>query len=190
MSISGRLRGPVRGAVDGAGRMLANALARLTASRTAGRPLVVLDIDNTLADSWPSFLRSWPGERERLASLTVLPGVKTVAHDEPVEAGAAVAFVSYRNVWDWPVTFAWLRRNGFAVRWWNLILVNSPEEKLRHLRRWVPGRAVTYWDDLSYGHESGEVRFHADVIAEVERLDLRYHGYGDIIALSAAGTAD
>ena len=80
-----------------------------------GDKIVVLDIDNTIADAWPSFLRPFDSQRSRLASLEVLPNVKGVAHDAPVAEGATIIYLSHRNLWEWPVTYRWLRGNGFVV---------------------------------------------------------------------------
>ena len=151
---------------------------------SAGDTVVVLDIDNTLAHAWPSFLEPFDSHRARLAGLPVLPNVKAVLHDEPHAAGTTIVYLSHRNAWEWPVTFRWLREHGFSVAPDRLILVPDAAVKVRHLRRLASGRDVVYWDDLSFGHETGTTSFHDDVIARVRALPLTYHGWDEIEALT------
>ena len=184
MSVRAKLAPAASGAIDGVSRVVGRAQTALTCRSAGAGPLVVLDIDNTIADTWPTLQRAWSSERARLAALPVLGGMKVVAHDAPLADGSRVIFLSHRRLWQWPVTFSWLRRNGFDARLTNVVLVASPSEKLGHLRRCAAGREVTYWDDLSHGHESGAVEFYTDVIAEVERLGVEYHGYDEILAIS------
>lgn len=159
-------------------------LLRLT---QAGDEIVVLDIDNTLADAWPSFLQPYDSQRARLAGLDVLPNVKAVLHDEPRAKGATVVYLSHRNLWEWPVTYRWLRTNGFVARPDRVILVPSAAAKVPLLRRIARARQVTVWDDLSHGHETGEIEFYAEVIELLAGVSLTYRGWDDIVTLSGKG---
>ena len=152
-----------------------------------GDKIVVLDIDNTIADAWPSFLRPFDSQRSRLASLEVLPNVKGVAHDAPVAEGATIIYLSHRNLWEWPVTYRWLRGNGFAVRPDRVLVVPSAAAKVPYLRRLARGRHVTFWDDLSRGHETGEIEFYTDVIDLLAGVSLTYRGWDDIVTLTGKG---
>jgi hypothetical protein len=142
--------------------------------------IVVLDIDNTLADAWPSFLGPTTTERARLSGLAPLPGMKAAAYhgDRPV------IFLSHRAWWHWDVTALWIRAQAMAGP---VVLVSDPGDKLAHLRHLVAhGGAVTYWDDLSHGTERGETELYGDVIEAVQTLGLDYHGYDEIEAIVAA----
>ena len=174
----------VRGVLDAASVRLGRVQVARVVRAAGDRPIVALDIDNTLADAWPSFLGSWANEGDRLASLPVLHAVKAAAHDAPIASGHQPVFISHRNLWHWPVTYRWLRRNGFAATRSNVVLVAAPSHKLEHLRRCSEGRDVVYWDDLSHGHESGTVGYYDEVIAAVRDLPVDYHGYEEIVALT------
>ena len=152
-----------------------------------GDRIVVLDIDNTIADAWPSFLQPYDSQRSRLASLEVLPNVKAVAHDAPRDQGATIVYLSHRNLWEWPVTYRWLGAHGFSVRPGRLLLVPSAAAKVPYLRRLARGRDVTFWDDLSRGHETGEIEFYAEVIELLAGVSLTYRGWDDIVTLSGKG---
>ena len=170
------------------GDAIAWAQVSWVATRTPrGEAIVVLDIDNTLADSWPSFLRPYRSHRDRLARLDVLPNVKEVAHDQPLLDGATILYLSHRNLWEWPVTYRWLGGHGFAVRPDRLVLVPDAASKLRHLRRLARHHRVTVWDDLSFGHETGSVTFYTDVIDALAGASLTYRGWDDIVTLSGKG---
>ena len=180
----------IRRLADRAGGAIGAALTALAARRARGRPIVVLDVDNTLADSWPTFARTWPGERARLDAIEPLRSVKAVAHDAAVERGDAVLFLTHRGWRHWEQTVRWLRRHGFAASPLNVVLVARPADKIGHLRRLARAGPVTYWDDLSHSHELGEPVLHAEVIAAVGRLDVDHVGWATISALAKGSTDD
>lgn len=182
----------VLGAVGFAWSVSTRAQAALVGRRAGAGPIVVLDIDNTIADSWPSFAGRYPSERARLASLPPLPNIKAVAHDQPLAAGATVVFLSHRHPWEWSVTYRWLRRHGFDAHWWNVLLVPSAMAKVPYLRRFASGggargRAVTVWDDLSRAHETGAIVFYDEVLELVRGISLTSYGWADIVAVTGLG---
>jgi hypothetical protein len=161
--------------------------------RAAGRRgVTVLDIDNTLADTWPSYLDDWPDHRSRLRGLVPLPGMRAAAYDTAIARGDVVIFLTHRNWWEWRLTLRWLRDEGYPVSVAHLVLVASPGDKIAHLQRLVgTGSPVTYWDDLSHGQESGRPQRYVEVVAAVESLRLEsgrleYHGVDEIEAIVAA----
>ena len=101
--------------------------------------------------------------------------------------GATIVYLSHRNLWEWPVTYRWLRTHGFVVRADRLLLVPSAAAKVPLVRRMAEGRTVTMWDDLSFGHETGEVRFYDDVIDSLGGVSLTYRGWADIVGLTGRG---
>jgi hypothetical protein len=178
----------LRGALDRAGRAVSSVQVRWCRWRSGDRRVTVIDIDNTLADAWPSYLVEWSSHRDRLRSLTVLPGMRVAAHDAALARGDLVVFLSHRNWWEWGLTRRWLLENGFAVGVANLVLVASPADKIDHLRTMVSGGPVLLWDDLTHAQESGEPQHYVEVVDEVRALGLEYHGYDEIEAIvEAAG---
>lgn len=174
-SLKQRLRRPI----DAVGLRIASAQVRRFRRANPGA-IVVLDIDNTLADAWPTFAQGHPNERARMRAMVSLPGMKAAAYD----GDRPVLFLSYRDWWHWPLTRAWLRAQGMTG---TLVLVSSPAQKLRHLRHLASGPGpVVYWDDLSHGTEQGATELYQDVIDAVRALALEYHGYDEIEAVIAA----
>lgn len=149
------------------------------------RPLWVVDIDNTVAHTWPSFAGGHATEAQRLASLPPLEGM--CSRVRAAGPSVKVLFLSVRPYGAYCATRRWLARQGLPAGLSSLALVESPAEKLRLLRLGLaanPGRDVEYYDDLSRGHETGSVEFYADLIAEARRLPLRYYGCEELAAIN------
>ena len=187
----GGVKGVLRRAVVLLGTLVGRLQVLVVTRRSGNRPVWVLDLDNTLADTWPSYLGRHASERARLAGLEPLAGMLAAAYEPARAAGARVVVLSHRNLWHWTVTRSWLRANGVDVGWAELVLVASPNDKIAHLRRLCAGgREVTYWDDLTHGTERGRHGSYEDVVEAVRRLPLTYHGEAEIAAVVAAADPD
>lgn len=177
----------IRRAIDLVALAVGHASLSVVLWRTGGSPVTVLDIDNTLADSWPTLVTRITSERERLRGLAPLPGMRSVAHDPAIARGDAVIYLSHRSLWFGPLTNRWLREAGFDASPLRVILVPSAAAKTAFLRRIADGsRQVDYWDDLSHGTERGATLLYADVIDLVRAMPLDYHGIDDIRAATSA----
>lgn len=170
----------LRGLLDAAGGQVARWQVRRFRRRHPG-PITVLDIDNTLADAWPTLQRDWPSDRARQRAMQPLPGMKPAAYDTAI---GPVLFLSHRNWWDWGLTRRWLAAHGMRG---TLVLVASARDKIAHLEVLVgTGGPVTYWDDLSHGTEHGSTQLYDEVIDAVRRLGVEHHGRDEIEAIVAA----
>ncbi|HKY14505.1 MAG TPA: hypothetical protein VJM33_06235 [Microthrixaceae bacterium] len=178
----------LRRALDRVGHAVSSVQVRWCRWRGGGRRVTVIDIDNTLADAWPSYLVEWSSHRDRLRSLTVLPGMRVAAHDAALARGDLVVFLSHRNWWEWGLTRRWLHANGFAVGVANLVLVASPADKIDHLTALSEGGPVAVWDDLTHAQETGEPQQYAEVVDAFAMLGVEHHGFAEIEAIvEAAG---
>ncbi len=138
--------------------------------------LIIFDIDNTLADTWPSFLSDWKSEEERLLSLPVFDGMRRLVHLE-VKNGNRVLFLSARNPKYHFITREWLDKNGFDKI--PFILVENPKDKIYFIKN-APG-ILDFYDDLSFNHENGLVIFYQSLIDQVKDIgNVRYYGYEHI----------
>jgi hypothetical protein len=147
--------------------------------RTGG-PLLVVDIDNTIAATHAYEMAS-PGRQIRVEALEPVPAV--AAWLEERAPGTAIVYLAARHLWTYRRTAAWLRWHGFPEG--ELILVPTAGHKLRYLRHACSRLKVVLIDDLSYLDDRGELRFHDEVIREVRRLDVTYLDYNDIAAIVA-----
>jgi hypothetical protein len=186
LSAKGRAKVVARRLVDGAGAMVGHAQLRWSIRGARDRTITVLDIDNTLADTWPSYLEDWPDHRLRLRALAELSGMRAAVYEPAVRRGDVVVFLSHRNWWEWGLTRKWLLDHGYAVPTASLVLVPSAAAKVAHLSRLTRAGTVVYWDDLSHGQESGTPQRYDEVVTAVQALRLEYHGVDEIEAIVAA----
>lgn len=144
-----------------------------------GNKVIVLDIDNTLADTYVSLKRKEKmSRRDRLLGLDKKKAVIDYINDSFTDY--KVFFLSARSNRDFWVTIKWLRSVGYKISFMNLVLVSRPKQKLRYLKILCKRNHLIYVDDLSYNHENGQVKFYTDVIEEVLHLNIKYIGYSDI----------
>jgi len=180
-------RAILRRVIDLQALALGHVLLTVVLWRSRGRAVTVLDIDNTLADSWPTLTAPVASERERLAGLALLPGMRATAHDPAIATGDVVVYLSHRPLWFAPLTLHWLRSAGYDASPLRVILVPSAAAKIGFLRRLADGsRQVDYWDDLSHGTERGTTELYAEVIDAVRSLPVTYHGLDEIAAVVSA----
>lgn len=145
----------------------------------------LVDIDNTLADTWPS-LRNYVyrNENHRYGSLSIFLGMRNFILDK-MEMKKRVIFISARSYLDYFSTLKWLSNNGLKSA--SVILVNRAEDKLSYIKMLLNrGVAVVYIDDLSYGHEYGEVRLYEKMIVKVKELEVEYLGVKEIELINSA----
>ena len=143
----------------------------------AGQPLWLFDIDNTLAVTWPSLVPPVAPEPQRLSQLPVHAGARALLA-EAGHAGAALAFLTARAHRSHAVTRAWLAAQLGVPASQPLFLVSRAARKEAFFFRAVATkRQVTVVDDLSYGHETGEVQMHQPLITALAQLPVRHIDY-------------
>jgi hypothetical protein len=154
-------------------------LFRSAVSKSNRRKLL-LDIDNTLADTWPSLSQTWESEQSRhLALAPILPVIQYLQSRYSVDEYDWI-FLTSRKYNMRKATIEWLRSQQLPARNGNVILVQSPAEKVELIKKYLKQPAA-YYDDLSYNHEKGEVRFYHNEIAEIKRIAIvEFFGYGEI----------
>ncbi|SHG02653.1 hypothetical protein [Pedobacter caeni] len=141
-------------------------------------PVYLVDIDNTLADTWPSLCgRVYGNERDRYRSLSVFLGMrKLIVHQRTM---AKVIFISARSYLNYQVTKRWLESCGLGGC--DLILVAKAADKMYYLKTLVSREiTVVYIDDLSYNHEHGELKLYHEMILELKDLPVTYLGLEEI----------
>jgi hypothetical protein len=146
-----------------------------------GRPLWVVDIDNTVAHTWPSLLEPAGSDAARLAALPPLEGMCDRVREAVPRV--RVVFVTVRPYAAYFATRKWLRAQGLPSGAANVVLVEEPAGKPALLEEGFhlfPWRQVEYYDDLSYHQETGSVKFYGDLIGRVRKLPLKYVGYWEL----------
>lgn len=136
--------------------------------------LAIFDLDNTLLNTYP-FLGEIDKEQMYL-NLPAHEGMFSV-FKQCLSEGKDVVVISARSYRYKGATYNWfnknLQRNDIPI-----FLVPSASSKLNFLKVAIRKRAkVVYFDDLSYNHENGDVKFYDNVIEEVRKLDLVYFDF-------------
>ena len=139
------------------------------------KKIYVFDIDNTLANTWPSLLvGNYENEKVRLESLAVFINMRNfILSRYRIDS---VLFISNRSVLQYFTTIKWLKSMEINVTTLNLILVENPKAKLYYLKVLSKHNDVVYIDDLSYGHENGKVSLYSEVICELKGIKMKYFG--------------
>ncbi len=181
----------VRRVVAGVQLMAARLQCRIVSALFKHRRVLVLDIDNTIADSWPTLVAPSVDERQRLSTLALLPGMKAHTFDRAQRRGDLVVFLSHRSLRWWLVTWRWLRAHHMSVSPLCLWCVPGAEHKVELLATLCAHHEVEVWDDLHHLHETGTAQAYRSVIEALESLPLEYHGVRDIEAVvaQAAGSS-
>lgn len=92
----------------------------------------IFDIDNTIANTWPSFLQSYSTLEERLLSLAVFHKMREHILDISSK-GNKVIFLTARPYNTYSLTFTWLKNLGLIENKYDL--VSKPLEKIDLLKK-------------------------------------------------------
>jgi hypothetical protein len=157
---------------------LANSLFLSLVHRGVYKQVVIYDIDNTLAHTWPSLVDQG---RADYGSLPYFEDVLTEIVNNNAKEDMLVLFCTVRPIGKYFVTYRWLRRIGLDISIPQLFFSNSPLDKLALIRKAkIKYGQITVVDDLSYGHEHGVTKFYDDAIRELKSLGVKYRGYDDL----------
>jgi hypothetical protein len=149
----------------------ARRFAKLHANPAA--TLVVFDLDNTLADTAPSFARRDVSDARRLGEL--LPKPDMVALLAEVTQRWPVLVASARANRHYPLTLRWLRQHTVVQNAAAVVLVPSPQAKVDCIAAMQPYfGGVLLIDDLSHGHEHGEVKLYDGAMQSLDDLGVSY----------------
>jgi hypothetical protein len=143
---------------------------------------VVIDIDNTIADTW-KYLNNLTDYR----SYELIPSLNgTISEIEKEYVGVPRIFLSNRSIFTHSATYNWLLKHQmFDDKKDLLILTSYPEQKIYYLNKLAAKNAmIFYYDDLSYNHENGDVKFYHHIIEEIKKINLKYFDYTHIINLN------
>jgi hypothetical protein len=141
----------------------------------------IIDIDNTLAHTWPSLQhKAYQSENKRYRSLAIFIGMRNFILNK-IKKHQKVVFITARSFFCYPATKNWLFETGLSGPGIELVLVARPNDKLKYINTVLnSGHGVIYIDDLSYNHENGEMKLYSDLIRQVRELPIQYYGIDEI----------
>jgi hypothetical protein len=173
----------------------------------------VVDIDNTIADSWkkmtPQYKNAFRSQSDKMMDLDPFPSMQRLFQDIPPRT--RLIFLTARQYIRYFVTKRWLQQHGFLKADSVIVLVEKMRDKAPLMesalqnfeKKGTPqyktdfepflslnnSKSITYpivyLDDLSYNHENGEVLFYENVIDAVKKMPIRYVGYDELLKLQS-----
>ncbi len=151
---------------------------------TGKRYLYFIDIDNTLADTYPSLLKQHPSERERLLNLPPHNNMIRILKNS-FNAKRKYVFISARSYKQYFTTVEWLKKQGLPANLLNTIIVKTPQLKISLIQNYyVKGKTIVI-DDLTYNHEHGIVKYYQQEIDMLQKLKLKHIGYSTILKINS-----
>jgi hypothetical protein len=149
-----------------------------------GDKIWLLDIDNTFADTWPNL------KNKRIQNILrfyeTLPLLKgSNEYFNTTIKGDPYYFLTVRNKMLYYSTKAWLNRHNLFVDY-NLSLLSDVQLKCTYIDVALANNlTVHFLDDLSYGHESGTIKYHDREIGKVIQKGIYYYDYNFIKKLNS-----
>ncbi len=147
-----------------------------------GRPkkVFVFDIDNTIALTYPSFFIPYSNDFQRYACLAIYPAMRSYVV-ELINRGERIFYFSARPWYVFPTTYKWLKSQGIIRSLNQLYTVPNVKDKIKLLSCFPLQTQIYYFDDLSYNHENGMVKFYTDVINSIRSMkNVKYFGIDTI----------
>jgi hypothetical protein len=155
----------------------------LKSSNNSNGELFIFDLDNTLANTFPYLCNE--GMKETYLQIPTHDGIAKIFNN-CIASKKNVIILTARHFKYYSSTKKWVKKNFQKGNNVSIFLVPNAAAKLPFLHMAVnKGRVVTYYDDLSYNHENGKVKFYTDVIFEVEQLPITYIDYNGIITANS-----
>ena len=144
--------------------------------------IYIFDIDNTLADTWPSFLENYNSERERYLKLSIFLNMrKVILKAYQKKENRKVIFLTARNYLQYFTTYSWLKNNKIPLSFFDLILTHNANEKVKLLKKFgEKGYKIIFVDDMTYNHENGEVKYYQQPIKDITNSYIHYFGVDKI----------
>lgn len=163
-------------------RLYFHAIFKLKLILNKKKWIYIFDIDNTLADTWPSFLEDYKSEKERYSKLSIFLNMrKIILKAYHKKENRKVLFLTARNYFQYFTTYSWLKNNQIPLSFFDLILTHGAEEKVKLLQKFgEKGYKIIFVDDMTYNHESGEMKYYEQPINDISKSKIHYFGVDQI----------
>ena len=140
--------------------------------------LIIFDLDNTLANTFPYLKNN--NLKEVYSQVPVHIGMIRIFKD-CILSNKNVIILSARSFRYHSITRNWIDSNLHGIKKPPLFLVPTAEDKLPYLKKALhQTNKITYYDDLSYNHENGQVKFYNSLIDYIKKTPINYIGFNEI----------
>jgi hypothetical protein len=143
----------------------------------------IFDIDNTIADTWQSLLQKWDSEAARTLALPVFESLQKDILKLQENSDNQIIFLTARSPKVYPQTIEWLNDKKFNASYSNVFVVPNPTTKITWLSKVCKQYDIVFIDDLSFHHETGNVKFYQKEIDQLQQIRLTYIGYHELIKI-------
>jgi hypothetical protein len=154
-----------------------NQFKKFLKKNKARQKLHIFDLDNTLADTYPSLNN--PDKIKMYQELPIHESMVNIVNKE-INKNELCIILSARDYKYKNPTRLWMNKH-LSKKDIPFFLVPSAKDKLPYLEKaTVSFREVVYYDDLSYNHENGKVKLYSDIINKVRSMPIKYFGHEGI----------
>jgi hypothetical protein len=135
------------------------------------RRIFLFDIDNTIADTIPSFEHySNVSEAKRVSTLAFFIKMHRIIRILKKSPNNKVIFLTARGFKSKKVTQDWLTSFGFLPKSNELFIVRNAKEKINILQKTKTQNTIYYIDDLAYLENDGKVVVYKKLINYIHQL--------------------
>ncbi len=152
-----------------------------TINTCSKKRIFLFDIDNTIADTIPSFEHySNVSEAKRVSTLAFFIKMHRLIRILKRSPNNKIIFLTARGFKSKQATIKWLTQFGFPLGTDELFIVRNASEKIKILKEVSTNSTIYFIDDLAYIEKNGNVQVYYDLIKKVEKLKLKYFGLNQI----------
>ncbi len=145
--------------------------------------LLFIDIDNSIANTWPILGSANINILEIAPLENSIEFLKSNFDSNFYE----MVFLSHREIYDFNETVSWLKLFfNKTINAGDLYFVPYPSWKLLYFKFAVKRMyQVVIFDDLSFNHENGIVKYYDSVLAKIDILDVKHYNFQFIQKLNS-----
>lgn len=149
----------------------------------ATKNLIISDIDNTIAHTYPTINNG--GIKNVASTLSFFPNVIQHIKEMQQETDAKIIFLTVRPISTFFITQKWLKQIAFKeVSFLNLFFAKSATQKVRLLKKVnTKNRTVIFLDDMSYNTENGSTLFYEKEIIDLTNIHIKYIDYKALLII-------
>lgn len=139
--------------------------------------IILIDIDNTVANTWPSLLENWPNETTRLASLAIFIKMKNLINTLQQNPNCSIFFLTARSYFSRKITYEWLTSNDLIEQHDKLIITRTAADKIEIIKtlcKHCNNKKFYFIDDLAHKYETGKLEFFVDELNQIKLLQQKY----------------
>lgn len=145
-----------------------------------GQRIIIYDIDNTVANTFQFIIDNGYIDFKK---LSIFEPMKKKILSEMENDSNLVLFFSARPLKSYLKTLTWLKGHGILKHITSVYLFKSPMHKVKMIEKMCLNFSskIIFFDDMSYNHENGEIKYYKEAIKKIQELPIDYVDYSTIL---------